>query len=117
MKKLLISAVACLSLAGCGEAEFAGGFASGVAAMTQMSGGWQDDFIVAGNALVADTAKMNEMRENLVVPTLKPETVATIEKVKGLRNDPMAWAAIASWILNGGAVGAVVANRKKKKSP
>ncbi len=103
-----------LSLAGCGEAEFASGFASGVVAMIQMSNGWQDDFVEAGNALVADTAKMNEMRKNLVLPTLKPETVATIEKVKGFRNDPVAWAAIASWILNGGVVGAVVANRKKK---
>ena len=102
------------TLVGCGEAEFAGGFASGVAAMTKISEDAQNKFVGAVNALEADTAKMNEMRAGLVLPVIKPEIIAAIEKVKGFKDNPWAWGALAGWLLNSGTLGAVVGRKLKK---
>ena len=92
-------------LVGCGEAEFVGGFASGVASMTRLSEETQNRFVDAINELEAETARINSLRDNLVVPVVKPATIRAAEKAYDRAKDPVSWIALASIVGNAVGIG------------
>ena len=116
---LLLAALICVVFwagviilcSGCGEAEFAGGLVAGAAGTLQMMDSAQNRAIEAVNAIEARTAELNAANTGMVVPTLKPETVAAIEKAKGFKDNPVAWVAIAEALAL--AFGAGVLKKKK----
>ena len=114
--KYLITILACLMLAGCGE-EFAAGVGTGMVAMTKMSEDAQTRFIETVNALDAETARLNAeigAVQNIDVEAfIKPETRAAIDLLKERRNDPLTWVALASVLGNAFFGGQSFANRKK----
>jgi len=114
--KYLITILACLMLAGCGE-EFAAGVGTGMVAMTQMSEDAQTRFIETVNALDAETARLNAeiraVKDIDVDSFIKPETRAAIDSLKERGNDPITWVALASVLGNAFFGGQSFANRKK----
>lgn len=101
MKKMLITIcliVLAVVLSGC--AEYATGFGSGVATMKIMSDEAQENFIAAVNELNATTALIEGEVEGIALPTVKPETIAAIESLKGRKEDPITWIAFASLLAN-----------------
>lgn len=113
MKYVLISVVLAVLLAGCGQ-EFGLGFGTGAAVMAKMAEDAQEDFIAAVDAIDAQAADLNALAASYSTKGLiKPETVAAIEKVKGFKDNPVAWVAIAEALAIAFGAGVL----KKKKSP
>ena len=119
---LLLAALICVVFwagviilcSGCGP-EFGLGFGTGAAVMAKMAEDAQSEFITAVEAVDAQAAVLNALAASYSTEGLiKPETVAAIEKVKGFKDNPWAWGAIAGWLLNSGALGAVVGRKLKK---
>lgn len=101
MKKLvsticLIVLVAILS--GC--TEYAVGFGSGATAMKIMSDEAQENFIAAVNELNATTALIEDGIDGVALPSIKPETTAVLESLRGREKDPVTWIALASLLTN-----------------
>ena len=115
MKYLLLTIVLCLLVAGCGS-EFAGGFASGAAAMKVMGDKAQDDFIIAVNELNTETARLNKQKGAVMAidPAvfIKPETKTAIGTLEKRAKDPVTWIALASMIATGFFGGKVHDRRK-----
>ena len=83
MKKTLITIcliVLAAALSGC--TEYAAGFGSGATAMKIMSDEAQENFIAAVNELNATTALIEGEIDGIALPSVKPETVATVESLK-----------------------------------
>ncbi len=101
MKKLALTIcliVLAAALSGC--AEYAAGFGSGATAMKIMSDEAQDNFIAAVNELNATTALIEGEVDGIALPSVKPETVAATESLKGRERDPVTWIALASLLAN-----------------
>jgi len=101
MKKTLITIcliVLAVALSGC--TEYAAGFGSGATAMKIMSDEAQENFIAAVNELNAATALIEDGVDGIALPSVKPETTAAIESLKGREKDPVTWVALASLLTN-----------------
>ena len=93
-------------LAGC--AEYAGGVATGAAAMKKVLDDSQDRFVTAVNELNVETERLNDKIETVknieVTDFIKPETIKAIESLKGREKDPALWIGLASLLLGGTGV-------------
>ena len=113
MKKMLMTIcliVLAVVVSGC--AEYAAGFGSGGAAMKIMSDEAQERFIAAVNEWNATTALIEGGVEGISLPTVKPETIAAAESLKGREKDPVTWVALASILGNAFWGGSAFGGRK-----
>lgn len=114
---LTICVMACLLfIAGCGE-EFAAGFGTGAVAIKKMSDDAQERFIVAVNELNSETERLNNeigaVKDIDIETFIKSETVDDFESLKGRKDDPMTWIALAS-VLGGAFFGGQSYAKRKK---
>ena len=110
----LVASIAVIMFSGCGEAEFVGGFASGVTAMNEMGTSVQIKFIEAVNSLEAEADKINEaaaVANGTVL--LKPEAIEAYHKARDRFRDPTSWIALASLMFGSGAGTKLYVDRKK----
>ncbi len=111
MKTIAICVLLSCFLAGC--AEYAGGFATGAAAMKKVMDDSQDRFFEAVDNLNEETAKINAGVKGIEGTILvKPETLDAIKGLKGREKDPVTWIALASIFANAFFGGKGYASRK-----
>ncbi len=96
---ILFLSVLLFSLSGC--ADYITGFGSGVAAMETIGNDAQNKFIVAVNALNAETARLNGTVDEIDGTILiRPETLNAVKGLKGRTKDPVTWIALTSMLAN-----------------
>jgi hypothetical protein len=112
--KIIIVLIGLLTFSGCID-SFSGGVATGVA-LQELADRSQDELVIAIKAMDAEAERINNAVEGVEGSVLiRPETLDAVKGLKGREKDPVAWAALASILVNAFLGGKGYTSRIAKK--